>query len=565
MSEFFQEAPHLKNQYTEDRLLQAYLHWRIPAQIMSNLTPHLKHLGQRAVTDMLLWADEAERNPPKHIPFDPWGRRIDYIETCEGWKNLEKVAAEEGLIASGYERKYGEYSRIYQMALLYLYHPSSAIYSCPLAMTDGATRAIELYGDDYLKNRAYKHLTSRDPHHFWTSGQWMTERSGGSDVSGTETIAKKVGEHYELHGTKWFTSATTSPMAMTLARIEGADPGSRGLSLFYLELRNDKNELNKIVVHRLKDKLGTKALPTAELSLQGTPARLVGGEGGGVKKIASLFNITRVYNSTCSIAHMRRGLALAKDYSMKRAAFGKTIMDHALHVETLMDQYVDYAASFHIVMRAVELLGKEETGKATPEESALLRLLTPVIKLFSGKKVMSVTSEVMEVFGGAGYVEDTKMPRMLRDAQVFSIWEGTTNVLSLDVLRAIEKENAFKPFMKEISTRLQNIMKEPMAGQQLKGEVQAIEKALKDLEAYFHKIASGGASGMEDLQTSARYFAFSLGNIFAATLMTEFALHTKDLRDIESARRWCTRNALFEVPETSSSHRFSNMEIIKGL
>lgn len=565
MSEFFQEGPQLKNQYTEDRLLQAYLHWRIPAQVISNMTEHLKHLGQRAVTDMLVWADEAEKNPPKHIPYDAWGKRIDYIETCSAWKNLEAVAAQEGLIATGYERKYGEYSRIYQMALLYLYHPSSAIYSCPLAMTDGAARAIELYGDDYLKSKPYRHLMSRDPKQFWTSGQWMTERTGGSDVSGTSTVAKKVGDHYELHGTKWFTSATTSQMAMTLARIEDGDLSSRGLSLFYLELRNDKNELNKIMVHRLKDKLGTKSLPTAELSLQGTPARLVGGEGGGVKKIASLFNITRVYNSVCAISHMRRGLALAKDYSMKRVAFGKKIIDHPLHVETLMDQYVDYAASFHLVMRAIELLGKEECNKATEEESALLRLLTPVIKLFSGKKCMSVTSEVMEVFGGAGYVEDTGLPRMLRDAQVFSIWEGTTNVLSLDVLRAIEKENAFKPFMIEINQRLQTIMKEPMAGQQLKGEVQAIERALRDLEAYFHKIISAGVGGFEDLQTSARYFAFSLGNIFAATLMTEFALHTKDLRDIESARRWCTRNTLFEVPETSASHRFSNAEIIKGL
>lgn len=565
MSEFFQEGPRLKNQYTADRLLQAYLHWRIPAQIVSNMTEHLKRLGQRAVTDLPLWAHEAETHPPKHIPYDPWGRRIDEIETSRGWKNLEAVAAEEGLIATGYERKFAEYSRLYQMALLYLYHPSSAFYSCPLAMTDGATRAIELYGDDFLKTKPFHHLTSRDPKVFWTSGQWMTERTGGSDVSGTSTIARKNGEHFELHGTKWFTSATTSQMAMTLARIEGAAAGSRGLSLFYLELRNDKNELNKIQVHRLKDKLGTKALPTAELSLMGTPARLVGGEGGGVKKIASLFNITRIYNSVCSISQMRRGLALAKDYSEKRVAFGKKIIDHPLHVETLMDQYVDYAASFHLVMRAIELLGKEECGKATEEESSLLRLLTPVIKLFSGKKALSVTSEVIEVFGGAGYIEDTGLPVLLRDAQVFSIWEGTTNVLSLDVIRAIEKENSFKPYVKEMGQRLQGIIKEPMAGQQLKGEVQAIEKALRDLELYFHKILTAGAGGLEDLQTSARYFALSLGNIFAAILMTEFALHTKDLRDIECARRWCTRNALFEIPETSSSHRFSNAEIIKGL
>lgn len=564
MSEFYQQGPQLKNQYTEDRLLQTYLHWRIPAQVVSNMTDHLKHLGERAVTDMPGWADEAEKNPPKLVPYDPWGRRIDDIETSQGWKCLEKVAAEEGLIAAGYERKFGEYSRLYQMAMLYLYHPSSAVFSCPLAMTDGAARAIELYGDDALKSRAFRHLTSRDPEQFWTSGQWMTERTGGSDVSGTSTVARKTSSGYELHGTKWFTSATTSQMAMTLARIEGAEAGSRGLSLFYLELRDSKNRLDRIQVHRLKDKLGTKALPTAELSLVGTPATLVGGEGGGVRKIASLFNVTRVYNSVCAIAHMRRGLALAKDYSYKRVAFGKKLMDHPLHVETLTEMTVDYAASFHLVMRAVELLGKEECGKATPEESALLRLLTPIIKLFSGKKCMAVTSEVMEVFGGAGYVEDTGMPRLLRDAQVFSIWEGTTNVLSLDVLRAIEKENAFLPFMKEIARRLQAVMKEPMAGQQLKGEVQAIEKALLDLERYFQKVLSGGAAGLEDLQTMARSFAISLGSIFAATLMTEFAIHTKDLRDIETARRWCQRGPLFVVPETSASHRFSNTELIKG-
>jgi putative acyl-CoA dehydrogenase len=564
MSDFFQQGPQLKNQYTEDRLLQAYLNWRIPPMIFSNMSAHLKHLGQRAVTDMLGWANEAETNPPQLIQFDAWGKRIDQIETSQGWKNLEKVAAEEGLIATGYERKYGEYSRIYQMALLYLYHPSSALYSCPLAMTDGATRAIELYGDDYLKSKPFKHLTSRNPEEFWTSGQWMTERTGGSDVGGTSTIAKKSGEHFELHGTKWFTSATTSQMAMTLARIEGADKGSRGLSLFYLELRDQNNQLQKIQVHRLKDKLGTKALPTAELSLVGTPARLVGGEGNGVKKIASLFNVTRVYNSICSISHARRGLALAKDYSLKREAFGKKIIDHALHVETLMDMYVDYAASFHLVMRTVELLGKEECGKATAEESALLRLMTPIIKLFSAKKTMGITSEVMEVFGGAGYVEDTGLPRMLRDAQVFPIWEGTTNVLALDLLRAIEKENALPPFMKDIGARLTGIMKDPMAGQQLKGEVQAIELALKNLETYFGKVLSNPASGMEDLQASARYFAFSLGNIYAATLMTEFALHTKDLRDIETARRWCTRRDLFEVPETSQSHRFSVAEVVRG-
>ena len=120
-------------------------------------------MGELAAGPMLEWADEAERTPPVHVPFDPWGRRIDDIRVSLCWKKMEELAARHGLIAAGYERKYAEFSRLYQMSLLYLYHPSSAIYSCPLAMTDGATRAIELYGDQGMKERAFKHLTSRDP------------------------------------------------------------------------------------------------------------------------------------------------------------------------------------------------------------------------------------------------------------------------------------------------------------------------------------------------------------------------------------------------------------------
>src|SRR5690606_4112745 len=234
-----------------------------------------------------------ERVIPVHIPYDPWGKRIDEIKVSDSWNQLHEIAAEEGIVAAGYERTQGEFSRLYQFAKLYLYHPSSAIYSCPLAMTDGAARLLELYGTEDMKERAYKFLTSRDPQTFWTSGQWMTERTGGSDVSGTSTIAKKEGDQYKLYGVKWFTSATTSQMAMTLARIEGDEK----LSLFYLELRDKSGELQNIQINRLKDKLGTKALPTAELTLSGTPATLVGEAGKGIKTISTLFNITRLYNA----------------------------------------------------------------------------------------------------------------------------------------------------------------------------------------------------------------------------------------------------------------------------
>lgn len=445
--DFIQSAPTLKNTFTHDALLQNALQKILPAEVYGSIEPHLRRVGELAITDWLKWSREAEANPPRHVAYDAWGKRIDEIQNSEAWKNLEAAAATEGIVACAYERTYGEYSRVYQAALLYLFHPSSAFVSCPLAMTDGAARAIELYGDEELKSRAFKHLTSRDPNQFWTSGQWMTERTGGSDVSGTSTVATRASEtlpnfNWNLFGVKWFTSATTSQMAMLLARPEGAERGSKGLSLFYTELRDEQNALKKIEVLRLKDKLGTDALPTAELRLNGTPAKLVGDEGGGVRKISSLFNITRVYNSVCSVAHLRRALDLAQSYAQVREAFGRKLVDQPLHRATLNDLEAQFKRCFDLTFFVAHLLGKYECGTASAHESVLLRALTPITKLYTAKHCVLGVSEVVELFGGAGYIEDTGIPRLLRDAQVFSIWEGTTNVLALDFLRAIERESS---------------------------------------------------------------------------------------------------------------------------
>ncbi len=289
MSEFFQDPPRLGNQYDDDAFLRAYLRWRLPANMLAEIEPALRRLGHRAATDILALGESAEASPPRHVAYDGWGRRVDRIETSDAWRELDRTAATEGIVATAYERKHGAHSRIHQFARLYLFAPSSALYSCPLAMTDGAARFLEVHGDDSVKS-VFAHLTSRDPSQFWTSGQWMTERTGGSDVGATSTIARCVeGDTYSLHGSKWFTSATTSEVAMTLARIDGAPGGSHGLSVFLIKLRDDDGALRNIRVERLKDKLGTRALPTAELTLDGTPARMVGGAGDGVRKIATLF------------------------------------------------------------------------------------------------------------------------------------------------------------------------------------------------------------------------------------------------------------------------------------
>lgn len=452
MESFHQSAPELGNTYTNDPLLVQLIknHFRKPAEL-EEVEETLTRCGHLAATEWLALAKEAEFYPPVHIPYDAWGARIDDIKVCSAWLELEKIAAREGIVAAAYERKYGTASRIYQMSLLYLYHSSSALFSCPLAMTDGAARLLELKASTPEQKKAFKHLTSRDPQAFWTSGQWMTEKTGGSDVSQSETKARWEKNQYQIHGTKWFTSATTSQMTMLLAAIDSGNKTKslepEKLSLFFVQMRDEKNKLNKIEVHRLKNKLGTKALPTAEVTLFGTPAQLIGQPGEGVKSIATILNITRIYNSVCSLSQARRSLDLLQDYSRKRKAFGDYIVNLPLHKKLLENLERSFAKMFKLTFYVVSLLGKDEVGQATEAEKRTLRFLTPVLKLYTAKKAYEIVSEVVEGFGGAGYVEDTGIPVLLRDMMAMVIWEGTTNVLSLDLLRALKDPEIFENFV----------------------------------------------------------------------------------------------------------------------
>lgn len=511
--EFIQEGPSLKNQYEADTLLKDYLKSIFPKSEHDLLSKDLSRFGQRVVSDVLSMSERAEKNPPYLVQFNTWGKRIDELVTDPAWDELHRVSAEEAIVKMGYERKYKERSRVAQFAKLYLFHPSSAFYSCPLAMTDGAAKLIELYAPKELK-KSFEHLTSSDPHSFWTSGQWMTERAGGSDVSHTETIARKENGEWRLYGVKWFTSAISSQMCMALARIENekgeVHAGSRGLSLFYIELKNDKNELNGIEVLRLKEKLGTKALPTAELRLIGAKATLVGSEGEGVKLIASMFNVTRLYNSVTSLAAFRRLLTLAHDYSNKRVAFGKSISDQPLTKRILNEADNVFSHLFFFTFFVAELFGNEEVyehknslGLSKEEMGKCLRLLTPVLKLYTAKKTVIWTSELLEVFGGTGYIEDSNIPRMYRDNQVFPIWEGTTNVLSLDLLRALHKDESWG-----ILAKLVNLELDKMKTKNIE-EAQTLIVQFKELEAWYLKIS---LLSKEEFEFYARDLAFRIGD-----------------------------------------------------
>jgi acyl-CoA dehydrogenase len=465
VTNFQQTPPSLSNQYEDDHVLRSYLKRVLPGDVLREIEPSLAEMGRLAGGELYEMQLADRLNEPVLTQWDAWGNRLDKIEVTALWREAERIAAEHGVVATAYEQKHGSYSRVHQCALAYLFTPSTDIYSCPLAMTDGAARTLLASGNQSLIDRAVPHLTTRNPDEFWTAGQWMTELTGGSDVGLSETIAKEDTNGYRLYGRKWFTSAIASQIALTLARPEGNPPGGRGLALFYIETRDEHGRPRNIEINRLKDKLGTRKVPTAELTLTGTPAQLVKGTADGVRNITPLLNVTRLWNGISSVALMRRGLALASDYARKRFAFGATLSEKPLHRDTLEGLHAEFEGAFHFAFYVAELTGRSETREISDDDARLLRLLTPLMKLSTAKQAVMVSSEVLESFGGAGYVEDTGLPVLLRDSQVLPIWEGTTNVLSLDALRALDQDRkqGLALFRSAVVERLKNVEDDRLA------------------------------------------------------------------------------------------------------
>ncbi len=532
---FYQTPPTLGNQYDSDALLQEYLHRTLPPELRRRFEPEYRALGELNGGELYALSLRDLDNEPVHTRWDAWGHRIDHVEVTEVWKRAQVLCAEHGLVAAGYDAELGRYARVHQHVLNYVVQASLDTYNCPLAMTDGAARTLLDSGNQKLIDRALPRLLSRDPDTMWTSGQWMTERIGGSDVAQTETVARRAGDTWRLYGTKWFTSATTADMALTLARPEGSPPGGRGLAMFYLELRDEHGRLQNLHINRLKDKFGTRKLPTAELTLDGVVAVPVAGLDNGVRNITAMLNITRTWNAVAAVLGMRRAVALTLDYARKREAFGAKLIDKPLHVDTMAETIAEAQGAFLLAFRVVELLGRIEAGEASDSEQLVSRLLTPIVKLTTGKQAVTVASETLESFGGAGYVNDTGLPRLFADAQVLPIWEGTTNVLSLDTLRALRQEGVWDAFVGEINGRL-----DAVRDARLRVGVERCAAALRRAGAWLEATSAE----RELFEAGARRFALTLGRATEMALLADHAQWCLDEgrgeRALAAARRLAT-------------------------
>ncbi|RPI12827.1 MAG: acyl-CoA dehydrogenase [Lysobacterales bacterium] len=529
---YTQPAPELGNTFHDDPLLGPWLRRVLPPARAAALAAELDELGLVAGGELYRLQLADRPNEPRLVQWDAWGNRVDAVEVTPLWREAERLTLRHGLVATGYDRALGRYARIEQFAKVYLFHPSSDVYTCPLAMTDGAARTLLHSGNDALVRRAVPHLTSRDPAGFWTSGQWMTETTGGSDVGRSQTRAALEDGAWRLYGRKWFTSAVTAQMALTLARPEGNPPGGKGLAMYYVELRDADGRLNGIRVDRLKDKLGTRKVPTAELMLEGARAELVGEPRNGTRAIEPMLVVTRMWNSVCAAAAMRRGLALARAYAERRHAFGQPLAEQPLHLDTLAALEAEAWGAFLMTFLFVELAGREESGELDVEQRSLLRLVTPLTKLVTGKQAVAVVSEVIEGFGGAGYVEDTGLPQLLRDSHVLPIWEGTTNVLSLDALLRSDLHTGLAALMGRVSACVRSLS-DPRLAAAGRQAIAALERAALWLEAGQERAS---------LEAGARRLALTLARALQLALLCEHAQwlieHEGDRRGYAAALRY---------------------------
>lgn len=411
----------------------------------ARIEPVLVELGELAAGELDRLAATAEANPPVLRPFSPSGDRVDEVVFHPAYERMVEIGfCRFGLAALPHRGVLGwpgPAPHVVKYALSYLFSQAEYGLGCPINMTDSAARVLSMFDPESFRAEI-EALTSTDPEHHATGAMFMTEVDGGTDLAQTATVATDHGTHWTLRGRKWFCSNVTADIILTLARVPGQGEGTRGLGMFLLPRVRPDGTRNSYRIDRLKDKLGTRSMASGEVTLDDAYAQPVGDLTRGVKQMLEMVNHSRVSNVMRSTALMRRAVHEAISHARQRVVFGKPLFDQPLMRRTLLGLQLDVEASLGVVLEIGDQLEKGDAGDETAR--VLARVLTPAAKYSVCKRGRWVTSEAMEVRGGNGYVEDWVNPRLVRDAQLGSIWEGASNVVALDVLRCMRLHSAHR-------------------------------------------------------------------------------------------------------------------------
>ena len=487
------------NNYLEDTELQQLLALYLPADLCAHLQPYFERMGELAGGAVDDWALTADRNPPTLEMRSRSGKEVQRIVKHPAYVEMEKVAYQQfGLAAISHREDMlgwkGKMPAIVKYALTYLFVQSEFGLCCPLSMTDSLTRTLKKYGEEKLVAKYLPTLLAMDFDSAVQGSMFMTEQAAGSDISNTLTMAYPQEDgSWRLYGEKWFCSNPDAGFGMVLARVEGGPPGMKGISLFLLPRTLDDGSTNHYTIVRLKDKMGTRSMASGEIRMEGAVAYLVGEQGRGFVQIADMVNNSRLSNGMRSAGMMRRAVAEAEFIARERWAFKHRLQDLPLMHVQLDKLRVPAEQARTMVFQTAQTLTRSDAGDKTAY--ALLRILTPLIKFRACRDARKVTGDAMEVRGGCGYIEEWADPRLVRDAHLGSIWEGTSNIVALDVKRAIKREGSLPVLQEHLRGLLDDTHAIAAAYRQalvdaLAGAVKLAERAAQDDGEYLVRQAA---------------------------------------------------------------------------
>ncbi|MEX2589133.1 MAG: acyl-CoA dehydrogenase family protein [Chitinophagales bacterium] len=446
-----------ENFFNSDLVLREYLNRKVSKAGLEYMQDKLQAIGKQAATEMDALSLEADKKSPELVKRDFFGENIEEVKFHPAYNRLLQMAIDSEMFTVKWKpelkKKFQKELHSLGFASGYLYSLSELGQYCPLCMTDGVARLIDLYCDEEDKQRLLPHIATKNLEELYTGAMFLTEKSGGSDVGRNIVKAEKVqGKTYHLSGEKWFCSNVNAELIFALARTDENVEGTRGLSIFLVEKHLPNGERNNLPIVRLKDKLGVRSMASAECVLDKTVGTLVGEEFKGFKIMTDMINLSRLYNSVAALSGARRALVEAYNFTLFRQSFGKTAVEHTLIRDKFFELGSLNVANFYLTWRAIEALDNADNGNEN--EKHLSRLLTPMVKKWSAEKAVYITRESMELMGGIGYIEDGVLPKIMRDVMVLPIWEGAGNIMVLDMLRACFKSDGLKVMMAEIKTAL---------------------------------------------------------------------------------------------------------------
>jgi len=455
------------NFYRADPALSDLLRIHLSDALFRHIEPHLDRLGELAGGHLDECARLADRHPPVLHPRDRFGRDVQTIEYHPAYRELERAAfGEFGIHAMSIRKGIMGWPEKYPVAakhaFTFLFNQAEFGLGCPINVTDGCAKLLANFGSAELKARYLDGLTETDMSKLTQGGQFMTEKEGGSDVGTLTTVAVPEGEHWRLYGEKWFCSNADAKVVMLLARPQGAIDGTRGVGLFLMPRYLEDGSQNHYRIVRLKDKLGTRSMASGEITFEGAIAYAVGRLDRGFVQMAEMVNSSRLSNGVKSTALMRRAHHDAMTVARNRVVFGSRIIDLPLGRRQLMKIMLATEQALSLSFVTADALDRAEAG--SQDAAALLRILTPTLKFRATRDARKVCGDAMEMRGGTGYIEEFATARLLRDAHLGSIWEGTGNIVALDALkRAVGRHGAEAALAADLHARLDESATVPQA------------------------------------------------------------------------------------------------------